>query len=212
MTATPVKKGKPPVLLFAALGLSLAVAGIVRPWDRRRTPPAEEPTPMIDPDLAGETAPRARPATDEELALFARALTRRDDAAESKPAAVRDPFFLPEEAIAGRSLAALWREEDERRAASSRPIAPPTVARAAPTESDQERIRGLKLLGIVGGPDQGAAVFEEVGRVRVGDCVPGSPFRLTAVSAAGVRFRADDLEIELPRRGPQGGTVRSENK
>jgi hypothetical protein len=213
---SPPRRAKPPYALLATLGLCLAAAGVLRPWQARPKAPAiPDGASFGDAAEAPDDATGSvRPANDRELAAFMATMRARDAStsrsATSRPR-TRDPFFLREEAERGLTLAAAWRAEDERAAASRPTEAPTTASRPVVDEADAARVRGLKLLGVVSGPDHGSAVFEGAGRIRVGDAPADSAFRLASVSARGAVFRAGAIEIEVPRVLPQGGSVRSEN-
>ncbi|HYC78977.1 MAG TPA: hypothetical protein VEI02_15225 [Planctomycetota bacterium] len=184
--------------LLLALGASVAVAGVVRPIPRRASDLAHaadaEALDGVNDDGDGEAEGPA--------SLDAESLLVRGGDSVRTPFAppARDPFVPSTPPEAPRAIAG-----DADGAASRPAAAPPPVDPA-----ELERIRALRLLGAVQGADRAAAVFEGVGRLRVGDPIPNSSFVLREVRGRRVALASGAVVVELSLPDPQGGSARSE--
>lgn len=201
--------------LVVALAACLGLAGVVQPWKPRGRPHAAAAVePSGDEPAAVDVASAPREAADVDFMTLVSTTLGAKAAPTSSVVPAKDPFFLPAELAAGRTLDALRHEaaaEQARREEAA--TEPRATSRPAVDPAEIERLRSLRLLGVVGSADgaTAVAVLAGVGRVRVGERLPGSSFTLHAATTTGVELRADDVRVAIPLRRPKGGVSPSEN-
>jgi hypothetical protein len=186
----------------SAAVLCLAFAGITVPRALRR--PSVFPT--VGPvEEAAEAA-----ATPPSVAARVRAALARPAEVDSRPKPVASLFHWPEETAAGKTIEALWKEEDQRPPEAT-PTAPTPESRPAVSEEEIARMRAIVVRGVVLGP-KGPSALLSTGRVRVDDVIPGSQFRVASIDARAVTLRAADESVVLPATASRPGRVRSHSR
>ncbi len=188
------------VVVFVAL---LAVAGIVRPKSGSAEPAPETGAPdgpMEEAaDAAGDLTPEAFAAMTEKVSR---------SAGPSNDVTARDLFaFAPSAAVDPTPVTrpAVPESQPESRPIETRPSSPPEPVA---TPADVAAIDGLILRGFVRGGISGTTAVTNRGRLKIGDLVPSSRWRVDTIDAAQVTLRlgADSRVLTLK---PSGKTATS---